>query len=525
MSSLHPSSPEHALVSAQNLLSLMPQPAYLKRLDGRYLEVNTAWAEIFGKSPAEFAGKRDYHLLPLPVARLLESNDGEFWKRGEATEIEEAFEIPGRPVYGFRTVRTPMMDDKGAFAGLLGVCQPLEATTKAPSVGFGPAALMAAEMQLPLNSILGFASLVGEGSLTVEQAEWIESINLAARSLLSTSSSFIEMSQIIGGELEAEHRLFSLRDTIRDGVQRHLTRMMEQKLTIAYKVDPGVPEVLLGDRGRVRRILHQLLDNAVKFTQEGEITIRAHREPAENHQAMITLSVSDTGPGIPGDQLGVVLEPFRRVEHGDHHRADGEGVGLGLALARALAKSLGGDLHLRNRAEGGLEAVVTFLADPGASAGGFIDVPPSQIGAGMPSLPSEKGMAPRKRLKVLMAEDLPSAQKLSYYVFRKIGHDVTLVGNGEQLIEALRQDEYDAVFLDIQMPVMDGLEAARQIRDGKAGEKNREIFLAAITACVTDEIKMRCFTAGMNHFLDKPLLAEKLKQVIQRIEAGRQAES
>lgn len=562
---MNSSAREEPVLMARSLLQALPEPAFLKRADGRYIDCNEAWSDITGLPRKDLLARRDDELFDPEVSGPIRGHDQEFWNREEITFERES--LPFRPDAPFEAVtqRSPIYGRNGRILGLLAICRQIgqrERGVTAPASGAAsrplpleraiPAGEKAAdscevasrdllgslmeELHLPLNSVLGFANLLTDTELTFEQNEHVDGITSATRGILGTLGSIHELAQISAGNLQIREARFNFRDLLRDVVQQYLTLVMEKRLTISYRVDESVPEFISGDRAQIRKLMSAYLSNAAKFTAEGTLSIGvqslgSHRDSDGSQRLRLRLQVSDSGRGIPRGEVERVFQPFFKGSNSDDVKTAGAGVGL--AVARAYASAMGGRAWIESTPGVGTNALAEFEVGTGRPSpqpgeSGFqihsatieeIQKPkasPESAPSGPQASASPGG--PRS-LRIIMAEDMPSSQKLSRHLFERMGHELTVVNDGRELIQALKTMRFDAVFVDIQMPFLDGLEAAQRIRNGDAGEANRDIFISAVTACVTDEVKNQCSQAGMDWFLDKPLLTQKLRDVLSHIHA------
>ncbi|MGC3967286.1 MAG: response regulator [Pirellulales bacterium] len=287
-------------------------------------------------------------------------------------------------------------------------------------------------------------------------------------------------------------------------------RAAEKGLELQSRIDEGVPDGLRGDALRIRQVLMNLISNAVKFTEEGSVTLRVALESRGEDRVRIRFSVIDTGIGISPEDQQRIFAPFTQVDASSTRRHGG--TGLGLAIASDLVRAMGDGLGVESRRGEGSE----FYFSLNLSTAG----PTNSDSAAEPAVSSGEAAAETLQpaaLRVLVAEDTPTNQKLISHVLAKRGHAVDIVGTGEDAVAAVTAQAYDVILMDVQMPKMDGLEATGLIRKLPAGER---IPIIALTAHAMSGDRQKCLDAGMDDYLPKPLDIRKLLEVVE--EYGRQ---
>ncbi len=348
-------------------------------------------------------------------------------------------------------------------------------------------ASMSHEIRTPMNGVIGFADLLLDSDLSDKQRGQVMGLKDASKSLLAIINDILDISKIEAGKLDIE-RIAMMPTAIVDGAAALLGPQIAAK-GLELRIDRGsdIPDWIEGDPTRVRQILLNLMSNALKFTEFGHITVRMRREE-EAGRPMLKFEVEDTGIGIPLARQHLLFQSFSQIDRSTTRRYGG--TGLGLAICKRLAEAMGGSTGVKS--ELGLGSVFWFtmaLVEAAAPAGTHELPAVVEIG--------------RASAKVLVAEDLPMNQIIIESLLARGGHRVKLVANGAEAVQAVQDDDYDLILMDMEMPEMDGIEATRAIR--ALGERVRDIPIVALTANAMLEDAEKCRAAGMNDFLPKPI--------------------
>ncbi|RBP16923.1 PAS domain S-box-containing protein [Roseiarcus fermentans] len=355
------------------------------------------------------------------------------------------------------------------------------------------------ELRTPMNAIIGLSSLLREGDLKPEERRQAQTIEAAGESLLVIINDVLEFASLDAGEDPAPDAMrFDLRALVEQTISA--ARAARGGSTLAFRADiaPGLPAAFEGDGGRIAKVLRNLVDNAVKHTAEGTVTVRAQSKPAErDERRLLRIEVEDTGRGFPPSEAARLFLPFERGASPDRTRA--AGLGLGLAICRKHVEAMGG----------------TIAADstPGVGSRFWFEVPvdlasPAQVCASA----APGGVDQRRRLRVLVAEDVEANRAVIGAMLQKLGHEADFVEDGEQAIEAARANDYDAILMDIQMPNLDGLEATRVLR--AIGGRLKGVPIIAVSAHSTAAETDAALRAGVSAFLSKPVRRSALDEAL-----------
>ena len=454
---------------------------------------------------ALFMGRWLAARLTRPVDRLSQAmqevaDSGDFTQRVLHGEDDEF----GRLTESFNTLLGELeKNDKALRLAMDELVEARDAAEAANVLKSHFLANMSHEIRTPLNGVLAMAQIMAMGDLQLKQRERLGVIRQSGEALLTVLNDILDLSKIEAGRMELENADFDTEDMARKIEAAHQPAATEKGLSFSVEVTPAAAGVRRGDSIRLQQILNNLTANAVKFTHSGEVRVLIDGE-GEDGSDGLKVSVTDTGIGVPSDKLPLLFQKFSQVDSSTTRQFGG--TGLGLAICRELAQLMGGNVWAES-----IQGVGSTF---------FINAPVRRVSAAAP-LAEPSAPAPTAAeiasLKILAAEDNATNQLVLKTVISTFGLDVDIVPDGQKAIEAWEKGQYDLILMDIQMPVMDGVTATREIRQTEARTGRRRTPIIALSANAMVHQVKEYLNAGMDMHVAKPIQLSKLHEALEHV--------
>jgi PAS domain S-box-containing protein len=479
----------------QGILDHTTTTISVKDRDGRYLLVNDQWRTAMGQAGVDVLGRTDDELFPAHIAAAIRVTDVEILRTGEAAEFERNEATAGR---AFHIVKFPLKDADGAVyaTGTMGtdVTERQRALAEAVEASRSKSeflANMSHEIRTPLNGVIGMTELLLTSELSPQQREYALTAANSSEALLEVINDILDFSKIEAGKLELDRHDFDLREAVEDTCEMLAPQAHGKNLELMAWIDEDVPALVSGDRGRLRQVLTNLVSNAIKFTEHGEVAVRVRRE-----RDVVRFDVTDTGIGISRNAVGRLFESFAQADTSTTRRYGG--TGLGLAISRQLVELMGGEIGVQSTP--GTGSIFSFT-----------------VRLGEPSTPRPGRRARRPLaagLKVLIVDDNATNRAIveAYLGARDVRCSTASAGPEAlaQMHDAVRAGEpFELVVLDGQMPGMDGIELAHAITLAPSLRDARLVMLTSTT-----DRRAAAREAGIDHYLQKPVRRLRLLETI-----------
>ena len=464
---------------------------------------NAAAERLLGASSPELVGTRLLERHPLARADGVYARYAEIVETGRPADFEVRSPFAGGEGWlriagaklgdGVAVTFSDITPRKRSESELREAKDKAEAADRAKSDFL---AMMSHELRTPMNGVIGFCDLLRETRIDAVQCDYLDTIRRSGQDLLRLIDDILDFSKIEAGKLELEDRPFAVGECVRAGVDSLVPLARSKGLALGWEVDSAVPAWLRGDPTRVGQVLANLLANAVKFTDRGEVRVTV-RLSAVSGRPSVAFAVRDTGIGMEPDEVGRLFRPFTQADATPTRRFGG--TGLGLAICHRLVEMMGGTIEVESERGKGSRFVFHLPCRPAEP------VAPATA----PDRGEDRGFASRHPLRIVVAEDNPVNMRLTLLMLKRLGYEALSSTNGKECLAVLERTACDVILMDIQMPEMDGIECTRAIRAAQ-----KPVYVIAVTADAVGGTRARCVEAGMNDYLSKPLGVPALQQAL-----------
>jgi signal transduction histidine kinase/ActR/RegA family two-component response regulator len=485
-----PVTQENKIIAVMLVGHLISEP-----LPNELLNVYLAVAGLVGATASRLASEQEVRKHRRHLEQLVQERTAELTKVNDQLNMEI---IENKLAEEKLLVFSSLLEQKNVDLGA--ALHAAESANRAKSEFL---ANMSHEIRTPMNGVIGMAQLLEMTDLTDEQQEYVEALKLSGNNLLSLINDILDLSKVEAGKIELEPAAFSLRSSINDVILTQKSAIHNKGLSVHADVADDVPHILVGDQLRIKQILLNLLGNAIKFTSRGGIKISAKVLEHYDASVLIQIALQDTGIGISAEALDNIFNPFVQEDSSTTRRYGG--TGLGLTICRQMAELMNGNITVESTPGVGSCFKVTIPFSAGRETA-FTKEPHEKAAYSWDGPP----------LRILLTEDNNANIRIVTKALSQLGHEVMSVENGRECLAALEHCRYDLVLMDIQMPVMNGEEALREIRRREKGAAFHQPVIA-LTACALRGVKERFLQAGFDGYVSKPLTISELVNEMRRI--------
>jgi PAS domain S-box-containing protein len=504
------------------LINSTPDIIIFKDSKGRWVEANHAALEVFdlagtnykGRSDSDFAQETKF--LKETFYSCIESSE-KAWQRQVLTRSEEHIPARNGLIRIFDVIKVPLFHSNGKRKGLIvfgrditdyknlliELTKAKEQAEKATKIKSEFLATISHEIRTPLNGVIGMTSILLDSNLNKEQTDSVEIIKQSGESLLSLINEILDFSKIESGKIELEKKPFELSVCISDVRDLFRAYCGKKGIKISINIAGDVPRLLCGDEFRIKQIVSNLVNNSAKFSDSGEIIITIRKEKSLGKKVTLLFSVSDTGVGIPPEFIPKLFTPFTQADSTNKRKFSGSG--LGLSICKHLVELMHGKIWVESEPGKGSTFFFTLELELEDKADKRKEDVTRQF--------EYENISAQYPLDILLVEDNPINQKVAQRILKKFGYTIDISANGLEALSSLKKKKYDIVFMDIQMPEMDGLEATRRIIDIY---KDKSPHIIAMTAAVMKGDREKCIESGMVDYIPKPVVPEVVLKALKK---------
>jgi two-component system sensor histidine kinase/response regulator len=510
----------------RTLIDNVPDFMYVKDVESRYVVVNASMARSMGAmSHEQVLGKtaRDFYSKKLADPYLQDDQNVMRAKQPLFDREEECINQKGDKIF-LLTTKVPLLDNRGEVTGIVGVGRNIterlktehamqrarEAAEAASQAKSEFLANMSHEIRTPLNGVIGMTDLALDTELTVEQREYLETVKMSSDSLLTVINDILDFSKIEAGKIDLEAADFNLRDCLETTLKTLALRADEKGLELLCEIAPEVPEVVQGDSTRLRQVLVNLVGNAIKFTEKGEVAVSVQLEVAGGDSTLLRFTVSDTGIGIPAETQKLIFDPFTQADSSTTRKYGG--TGLGLTISSRLVNMMDGKLWVESEVGRGTQFHFTVQFQHANGKAQVETIAPPEVLRGV---------------KVLVADDNATNRRILEGMLKRWEMKVKAVAGGEEALAELSEagktaEPYALILTDMHMPAMDGFKLIERIR--QMPERSTATIMM-LTSSESRGDAERCRVLGVSAYLLKPIRLSELHEAIARVVGAREQQN
>ena len=498
-------------IQLKQFIEQSPYAVVMVDTDLNYLHFSDVWSKLIGLSRQELTAKN--HLTVFPDSAKQNEAFSRALKGENVHHTGEKFKIGTQEVW-LHSDMHPWQNKDGDLGGLVIYYKDVsaqkakdlevreKAAIEASRIRSEFLANMSHEIRTPINGVVGMTGLLLDTALTAEQKGYAETVRRSADALLTLINDILDFSKVEADKIEMETVDFDLFHVINDTYQTILFTAQKKNLNFTVAGNSAWKNHFQGDPGRLRQVLSNLLNNSIKFTSEGSITLNISQAEDNKTSTKFLFEVTDTGIGLSDESLALIFKPFSQADSTISRRFGG--TGLGLSICKRLVELMGGEIGVKSQLGKGSTFWFTLQFNKGSEISEVID----------PKTLERRTKVHENALRVLVAEDNIVNQVVTLKQLQKLGYRCEAVANGKEAIEALNSIPYDLVMMDCHMPEVDGYEATRIIRHNQSSFQNIPIIALTANAIVGDREK--CIEAGMNDYLSKPVRIEDLEKILSK---------
>ncbi|QBG48548.1 response regulator [Verrucomicrobia bacterium S94] len=510
------SEPHSMQLLLKHLMDHLPDNVYFKDLHSRFIMVNRAFCNHIGIDADHIIGKTDADLFTKTHADQARKDEQQIIYSGlPLVNIEEKETWADGHCTWVSTTKMPVKNTDGTVIGTFGISRDItaeknmekerkarkraEKITEAKTLFL---ANMSHEMRTPLSAIVGIGDLLIDTPLNDEQKDYVRTIESSSEALLDIVNSVLDLSKIEAGKLDMESIPFHVRKLVHKTLDVIKPPALSMHNVLCPELDDAVPETVRGDPVRLRQVLLNLLSNANKFTNGGTIKLRMSAEHPDLQHVRLLFEVTDTGIGMKPEQIPRLFQPYEQADRSTTRNYGG--TGLGLAICNKLVEQMGGQLRITSQKGLGTQIQFSILLE--SCTDDPEDEVKTHVNPGSPHILN----------RILLVEDNRVNREVIRRILDKLGYHADIATNGEEAVEAAQNRTYDLILMDVQMPVMDGLEATRIIKHKNEDRKTCSPLIVGLSAHALKEHHEQAAAAGMDDYLTKPIRIRDLQQLFSR---------